>query len=279
MGYENLSVAAFDELKTTAIAAKSGDLAVSYDDYDDYYYYYDDDDYYDYYYDDDDDYDYYYDDYDDYDYTDTGYGYTDTDYGYTDYGYDDTDYDYDYGYGYTGYGYGYSNYGYGYTGYYNDGATVYVMTSADSTVDLSTGYYGTAVNIDASSSTGSNSLGGNWASNIIWSGAGSTFMWGGNDFANDILVGGTGVDTFACGKYTGNDTVLNASAADKVFLYDVNLSDIVATASDGYTVALAFNTGFILTVTGTSSASADFVLPDGSTYWYGCTSRQWYQTS
>lgn len=162
-------------------------------------------------------------------------------------------------------------------GDYNDGTNVYVLGSNNATVDLSTGFYGTAVNIDASSSTGNNYLVGNWAANIILGGTDDNTIWGGTDFANDILVGGTGENLFFCGKYEGSDSIINAASDDTVFLHDVNLSDIVATASDGYNVGILFNTGNVLTVSGTSAASAEFKLADGSEFWYSYTSRQWFQ--
>ena len=166
-------------------------------------------------------------------------------------------------------------------GSYNDGTTVYVYGATDSYVDLSKGslVYGTAVNIDATYSTGANILGGNSDPNIIWGGSYYNLLLGG--YGNDILVGGTGTNIFAYGKYEGNDTILNAGMFDKVVLYDLSLSDIVATAWDGYTVALGFNTGEILTVDCTAGVgvSPDFVLSDGSTYWCNCLSGQWHQTA
>ena len=160
---------------------------------------------------------------------------------------------------------------------FSDGATVYVTGTTDATVDLSTGFYGTAVNIDATNSSGENNLAGNQTSNIILGGANVNFIWGGSDFVNDILVGGTGENLFVYGKYEGNDSIINAASADTILLHDVSLSDIVATASDGNTVGILFNTGNVLTVTGTSSASADIKLADGSEFWYSYTSRQWFQ--
>ena len=166
-------------------------------------------------------------------------------------------------------------------GSYNDGTTVYVYGATDSYVDLSKGslVYGTAVNIDATYSTGNNILAGNSASNIIWGGSYNNLLIG--YYGNDILVGGTGTNFFGYGQYEGNDTILNAGIFDKVVLYDFTLSNIVAAASDGFTVGLGFNTGEILTVDCTAGAgvSPDFVLSDGSTYWYNCVTKQWHQTA
>ena len=163
----------------------------------------------------------------------------------------------------------------------NDGMTVYVNGSVGATVDLSTGLYGTAVNIDASSSTGYNQLAGNAAANIILGGSFGNFIWGGEDTANDILVGGYGYGSaiFVSGKNEGSDSIINAGIYDTVFLRDVTVSDIVATSSDGNTVGILFNTGNVLTVSGTSAASADFKLADGSRYWYDFSSKEWYQST
>ena len=160
---------------------------------------------------------------------------------------------------------------------YNDGTTVYATGSSAIGIDLSSGVYGTATNIDATASQSLNILSGNQAANVIYGGSYYNFMWGGNDYANDILVGGTGNNYFICGKNEGSDTVLNASLYDKVLLYDVSLSDIVATTSDGFTVGLLFNTGNVLAVSGTSEYSADFQLSDGSIYWYDYGSQAWEQ--
>lgn len=164
-------------------------------------------------------------------------------------------------------------------GNYNDGATVYAMGITDTSIDLSTGNYGTAVNIDASSSSGTALLIGNQASNIISGGSYYNFLYGGEGNVNDILVGGTGRNIFMYGKYEGSDTILNASMFDGVALYDVNLSDIVFTASDGNTIGFLFNTGNVLTVECTSFLSGDFLLADGSIYWYDCSSKTWTQTA
>ena len=120
--------------------------------------------------------------------------------------------------------------------------------------------------------------GSRYGSDVIFAGNGGSSLWGGADFVTDVLVGGSGTDVFVSGKTAGSDSIVNASNCDKVYLRDATVGDIVATASDGNTVGILFNTGTVLTVTGTNGASADFVLSDGSTYWYGYGSKQWYQT-
>ena len=158
----------------------------------------------------------------------------------------------------------------------NDGVTVTVVGEGNYQIWLNTGAYGTAQNINANPSWGSNVLVGNYAPNLIVAGAGQTNLWGGQDFANDFLVGGTGYDTFVCGKSEGSDTVSSASVADAVHLYDVTLNDIAYTVSDGRgTVALQFKTGNVLTVQGSDFASAAFVLADGSAYRYNNMTQSW----
>ena len=158
----------------------------------------------------------------------------------------------------------------------NDGVTVTVVGEGNHQVWLSSGAYGTAQNINANPSWGQNVLVGNYAANLIVSGAGQNNLWGGQDYANDILVGGAGYDTFICGKNEGSDVVTNAAAADTVSLYDVTLSDIAFTASDGRgTVALQFKSGNILSVQSSELLSSAFVLADGSAYRYNHATRSW----
>ena len=188
--------------------------------------------------------DYYYDDYDDYYYDD-----------------DDDDDDDDY---------------YQPTSYVtNDGLVVSVVGFESYSVDLSSGYYGTAVNINAMYSYGSNVLYGNYMPNAIFAGAGATTLWGGQDYSNDVLVGGWNYDTFYCGKSEGSDNVLNAASIDTVRLYDVSLSDIVATAYDGVSIGLLYNTGNITMVACTDYVSPTFVLSDGSRYTFNRVTCSW----
>ena len=136
--------------------------------------------------------------------------------------------------------------------------------------------YGTSQNINANPSLGVNILIGNYAPNLIIAGAGQTSLWGGLDYANDILVGGMGYDTFICSKNTGSDFVSNASACDAVSLLGVTLSDITLAVSDGNgTVAIQFNTGNVLNVNGSDFVSAAFILADGSAYRYNNLTQSW----
>ena len=191
-------------------------------------------------------------------------------YDYDDY-YDDDYDDYDDGYGYDS-GYGYSN-----EGYTNDGTNVNLFGYGSYTIDLSSGYYGTAVNINAAYSAGNNVLIGNYTSNIILAGSGASSLWGGADYANDVLVGGSNADMFYCGRGEGNDAILNASSADLVWLHNVALSDITATAYDGTTFALAFNTGNVLTIACTDYYSPSILTADGGAYRFNRMTASWQQ--
>ena len=112
-------------------------------------------------------------------------------------------------------------------------------------------------------------------SNNLIAGYGGSNLWGGVGFSADILTGGLGVDNFVIGKYEGNDYVANAAQGDTVNLYDANLSNIVATAANDRQIAIAFDTGFVLTVESTDSVTPAFQLSDGTRYAYNRTTAAW----
>lgn len=112
-------------------------------------------------------------------------------------------------------------------------------------------------------------------SNNLIAGYGGSSLWGGVGFSADILTGNLGVDNFVIGKGEGNDYVANASAGDTVSLYDVSLSDIVATAATGNGVAIAFNTGFVVTVESTDFVTPAFQLSDGTRYAFNRATASW----
>jgi len=158
----------------------------------------------------------------------------------------------------------------------NDGVTVTISGFDSANVWLSTGIYGSAQNINAAYSYGTNVLVGNFGSNLILAGMGDTNLWGGQDFADDVLVGGLGTDTFLCGKTEGNDSVTQAGAVDIVNLYDATLTDIVATAADGAgNVGIRFASGNVLTVNCADYLSPTFALADGSRYAFNRVSGMW----
>ena len=122
-------------------------------------------------------------------------------------------------------------------------------------------------------------VGSDDGSNVIFAGNDGSNLWGNTGNATDVLIGGAGYDTFFTGKYEGNDAIQNASSADSVNLYDVTLSDIVATASDGLSVGILLSTGNVLTVSGTDITSAEFKLANGVGYQYNYLSQTWAQTN
>lgn len=112
-------------------------------------------------------------------------------------------------------------------------------------------------------------------SNNLIAGYGGSNLWGGVGFSADILTGGLGLDNFLLGKNDGNDHVAGASLDDTVSLYDASLSDIVATAVSDNLVAVAFNTGFVVTVENSDSVTPAFQLSDGQSYRYNRANASW----
>lgn len=148
----------------------------------------------------------------------------------------------------------------------------------DVRLDGSTGQgFINVLNIDASTATGNNSLGGDANANIIIGGSGSNVLWGGLDLADDLLVGGVGANNFFIGKGNGNDVVTNASSTDVVSLFDTTLSDIVAAVGNESAVAIAFNTGNVVVVGSTEALSAEYMLADGSAYRYNHATQSWQE--
>lgn len=167
-----------------------------------------------------------------------------------------------------------------YQGYYgspyNDGVTVNVYGTESYIVDLSSNYYYPAVNINATYSSGANYLiGDDEADNIIIAGMGPSTLWGGDGYTDDVLVGGWNYDTFYCGKYNGNDAVLNASFGDTVWLYNTSLFDIIQTSYDGTTVGLLFSTGTALFVSCNDIFSPTFVTAEGLQYVFNRATGSW----
>lgn len=112
-------------------------------------------------------------------------------------------------------------------------------------------------------------------SNNLIAGYGGSSLWGGIGFSADVLTGNLGIDNFVIGKSEGNDYISNAGAGDTVSLYDVSLSDIVATAATNNGIAIAFNTGFVVTVESTDSVTPAFQLSDGTRYAFNRTTASW----
>lgn len=145
----------------------------------------------------------------------------------------------------------------------------------DVRLDGSTGQaFVNVLNLDASTATGNNSLGGDANNNILIGGSGANVLWGGADVASDTLIGG-GVNNFFLGKGNGNDIALNSSSTDAISLFDATLSDIIATAGTGNAVAVAFNTGSVVMVGSNEALSASFLLADGGAYRFNHATQSW----
>ena len=164
--------------------------------------------------------------------------------------------------------------------------TLTVQNARDKVIDLSTEAGATFVAayessvptvLDGRGTAGYEIISGSEAgTDAIYAGDGGSQLWGGYGIGADVLVGGNGGDYFMCGKNFGADVILNASSTDAVGLIDSTLSDIVAASSDGMgTVAIAFNTGNVVTIASTELLSAAVVLADGSAYRYNHVTQAW----
>ena len=134
-------------------------------------------------------------------------------------------------------------------------------------------------NIDASSSTGNNTLaGGTDSDNEIIAGSGSDSLWGGAGTGNDTLIGGEGDNTYFYGNNNGNDVIVNSVATDSINLYDVSLTDIVSANEVGSDFVINMRGGNSLVVQGQNGAS-NFILSDQSAYNYNRETHVWTKTA
>ena len=129
-------------------------------------------------------------------------------------------------------------------------------------------------NIDASNSTGNNTLAGDSNDNQITAGSGNDSLWGGAGSSADTLIGGTGEDTFFFGKNSGADVINNASSNDIVNLYGTTLSDIANVAYDVGQIVATFKSGSSLTINNTESLSSTFKV-GGSKFQYNFDTSKW----
>ncbi len=131
-------------------------------------------------------------------------------------------------------------------------------------------------NINASGSSGNDTLIGNSGNNEIRAGSGNSTLWGGQyDGTADNLIGGDGVDMFLVGKNDGNDVINNSSYNDVISLYDVSLSEITSTAMTSTGFTLSLNSGSNITVNNTDNLSCAVWTSDGGRYRYNRSSGQW----
>ena len=133
-------------------------------------------------------------------------------------------------------------------------------------------YLGDIRVLDATAATGSNILAGNELDNIIMGGSGLNSIWGGYGYNNDVMIGGTGQNTFFFAFVNGNDTVQNAHNGDVIDLSTVELKYITGTAISAEGTAIALIDGSVLEVQ--SNAAIDYKTADG-TYVADHTTGQW----
>ena len=141
-------------------------------------------------------------------------------------------------------------------------------------VDLSNGNFSSVEVLNAAFSGGGNILYGDAASNEIHSGGNGSALWGGADFANDILVGGTGTDIFFYGAGEGNDVIVNAEDDDVINFYNTTLADITFAqeTESGMLIGVGAN---VLAVVGTNNTAVAFA--DGSSLRYNRQAKIWTQ--
>lgn len=137
-------------------------------------------------------------------------------------------------------------------------------------------------NVDATSSSGTLIIAGSGSVNeTLTAGRGETSLWGGSGSSNDTLKSSSssGSTTFFFGKGDGSDVITSSYSDDKVFLYNVALSDI-ASLDDSTSGKMVFtlNDGSSLTINSMSSSSVKtFTLGDGSSWEYNYSSKTWSQ--
>ncbi|MBO6291727.1 MAG: hypothetical protein J6N51_05650, partial [Selenomonas sp.] len=126
--------------------------------------------------------------------------------------------------------------------------------------------------LDASSTSGTVILAGGEGKQTITGGKGNSSLWGGTGSATDVLNGGSGEDVFYYGKEEGNDIVNNASADDKVMLYNLSLGDLKAADIGSNKVTITQQNGQTLTING---RAGEFTLSDGSTWTADYSTKTW----
>lgn len=101
----------------------------------------------------------------------------------------------------------------------------------------------------------------------------SDALWG----ASNVFYGTADADNIFISKGGGNDLLFNADASDTIHLHDVTLDDIVGTAVNDTSIAIAFNTGETAVIASEGTVSATFKLASGESYVYNRESASWQQ--
>jgi len=155
--------------------------------------------------------------------------------------------------------------------YFGGNARNTLKVSDSATIWLEEANYFNITEINAQSSTGENILAGDSNSNTIKGGAGTSALWGSTSSADDLLIGGSGENTFWYGQGEGNDTVQNSKATDKINFYNVELSDITNIETVDAGIKFSIGSGS-LTVTDTLPK---IQLADGSTWTWNNENSTW----
>lgn len=164
------------------------------------------------------------------------------------------------------------------------GDTLKVTSGNDANIwlDGSTGVsYGNIKTVNASETNGNVVIAGSTANETITGSTGSASLFGGFGSSNDVLASGSSVadTTFYFGKGCGSDTISRSYNADKVMLYDVNISDIdfSNTGVKSSALVITLTDGSKLTVNNYTSGANTFTLADGSSWSYDTSSKGWVQ--
>ena len=149
------------------------------------------------------------------------------------------------------------------------------VLTAGVTVNLNGGNFASVENINAAFSGGSNVLFGDTAANQIYSGGNGSQLWGGTGLADDILIGGNGVDVFHFGAGEGNDVIVNADDDDLINFYNATLADVTFAqeTESGMLIGVGSN---VLAIVGTNNTAVAFA--DGTTARYNRTAKIWSTT-
>ena len=172
-----------------------------------------------------------------------------------------------------------------------ENATVNVssdVSTATTIVDLSNNakfsnvYIGNAVAVDASGANAKVSIIGGYSNNTLKAGDHDSEIWGNkkdtvgiNAASNDLLIGGTGTDTFWYGSGEGNDTIEDYGSNDVVYLYNVTVPamlfipyDVSNATDDENVVTVTMRNGETLTIKKASdfTGNVTFKLANGKTY-------------
>lgn len=136
-------------------------------------------------------------------------------------------------------------------------------------------YLGDITVLDGSKSAGQLILTGNALDNTIIGGAGTNSIWGGYGYDSDVMIGGTGHNTFFFALVNGNDVIQGAHDGDVIDLTTVKTTDIVGTQITDSSAAIGLWDGSVLEVR--SNAAVEYKTADG-TYMADHASGQWVKT-